>query len=88
MYEFQQNLLEAPVQYLKLEYPCRGNYEANISIERNLTKLNRKQEQNVLYQVWVILVDRKTKMASLDCLAEKILIDLFIWLCNVNRIYK
>ena len=33
--------------------------------ERNLTKLDRKQDLNVLYQVCVFLADRKNKMAAL-----------------------
>ena len=33
--------------------------------ERNSTKLNRKQDLNVLYQVCVFLADRKNKMAAL-----------------------
>ena len=33
--------------------------------ERNSTKLDRKQDLNVLYQVWVFRADRKNKMAAL-----------------------
>ena len=33
--------------------------------EQNLTKLDRKQELNILYQVCVFRVDRKNKMAAL-----------------------
>ena len=33
--------------------------------ERNLTKLDRKQDLNVLYQVCVFRADRKNKMAAL-----------------------
>ena len=33
--------------------------------ERNSTKLDRKQDLNVLYQVCVFRVDRKNKMAAL-----------------------
>ena len=35
------------------------------TIERNLTKLDRKQDLNVLYQVCVFRADRKNKMATL-----------------------
>ena len=35
--------------------------------ERNSTKLNRKQDLNVLYQVCVLWADRKDKMAALAC---------------------
>ena len=33
--------------------------------ERNSTKLDKKQDLNVLYQVWVFWADRKNKMAAL-----------------------
>ena len=33
--------------------------------ERNSMKLDRKQDLNVLYQVWVFLADRKNKMAAM-----------------------
>ena len=32
--------------------------------KQNLKKLDRKQEHNVIYQVFVFLADRKTKMAA------------------------
>ena len=46
--------------------------------ERNLTKLDRKQDLNALYQVCVFQVDRKNKMAALayDLLRH---FQLFLW---------
>ena len=38
---------------------------ASETAERNSTKLDRKQDLNVLYQVWVFRADRKNKMATL-----------------------
>ena len=49
-------------------WPLIGWYIFNFSsetTERNSTKLDRKQDLNVLYQVWVFRVDRKKKMATL-----------------------
>ena len=40
--------------------------------ERNLTKLDRKQEHNVLYQVCVFQADWKTKMVTLSDLSTKV----------------
>ena len=40
------------------------NFSSETS-ERNSTKLDRKQDLNVLYQVWVFLADQKNKMAAL-----------------------
>ena len=37
--------------------------------ERNSTKLDRKQDLNVLYQVCVFLADRKNKMAALPLIS-------------------
>ena len=48
--------------------------------ERNSTKLDRKQDRNVLYQIWVFRADRKNKMAVLasDWLRH---FRLFLWNC-------
>ena len=40
-------------------------YDFSEMAERNSTKLDRKQDLNVLYQVCVFQVDRKNKMATL-----------------------
>ena len=46
--------------------------------ERNLTKLDRKQDLNALYQVWIFQVDWKNKMAApaYDLLRH---FQLFLW---------
>ena len=46
--------------------------------EQNSTKLDRKQDLNVLYQVWVFRADRKNKLAALasDWLSH---FRLFLW---------
>ena len=40
-------------------------YFSSETAERNSTKLDRKQDLNVLYQVFVLRADRKNKMAAL-----------------------
>ena len=40
-------------------------FDFSVTAERNSTKLDRKQDLNVLYQVCVFLADRKNKMAAL-----------------------
>ena len=57
--------------------------------ERNSTKLDRKQDLNALYQVFVFQVDRKNKMAALayDLLRH---FQLFLWNCWIefNRTWQ
>ena len=51
-----------------LPWPLIGRYIFDFSsetTERNSTKLDRKQDTNVLYQVCVFRADRKNKMATL-----------------------
>ena len=40
-------------------------YFSSETAEQNSTKLDRKQDLNILYQVWVFRADRKNKMAAL-----------------------
>ena len=53
------------------------NFSSEIT-EQNSTKLDRKQEDNILYQIFVFRVDRKNKMAPLasDCLRH---FQLLLW---------
>ena len=45
---------------------CRDIFDfSSESAERNSTKLDRKQNRNILYQVCVFQADRKNKMAVL-----------------------